>query len=633
MTGLRRVTSSGDQGSALAIALTFLMVFGLMTGIVLQFATTGQRSTVLLRAQSTATHSGAGAIDGAINQIRSNLNAGIASAGVTTCFTLPAGALDNATAVTVQCSPYSDSGAVAAGADAAQPVRAVTALSATAGEGVTVPSGTTKVRGGVAVNRSLTVASGATLDSSGYRVEARACPGPGSGTVLDSCTTVSGIADPGYAAPDTSTAVQRTSLPACAATVTLQPGIYRSASALQSVLDCPNATIVLASGTYYFDFRDNASHQLVFAGGAPRNSILLGGAVSGTACDPTAAGVDLVFGGDSRLNVQSGKVEVCSLVPQGNTTRQHIVLRGLASNTSVATTGSTAGVSATSVGGVPWLTPGNGAVVDAAVTTTTLGAGSQDAVLRVALPAAVVPPDAQNIGATITVRHGITTTNPDVTSTATLRTPAGATAGTATLATCTPVTNCAGVLRDDTATAITGLSPSQLNGSPTPATVDIRLSKPGGDVAASEIDGLTISLTYDLPIRAVCRLSSPTGGCVAGSVPLSPLLTASGSYATTPLALHGTIYAPTSSVDLGLTSVTATVVDRGIVARHVRLAMTSSAGAPALISIPDITFAPRRLVLVARAGTAALARAEVVLSNPAGTANGSVADVRQWSAN
>ena len=52
------------------------------------------------------------------------------------------------------------------------------------------------------------------------------------------------------------------------------------------------------------------------------------------------------------------------------------------------------------------------------------------------------------------------------------------------------------------------------------------------------------------------------------------------------VALHGTVYAPTSSIDLSLTSVTETVVDRGVVVRHLVSTMTPAAGAPAMISVP-----------------------------------------------
>jgi len=641
MRGLRRLRASDDDGSALAIALTFLMVFGLLIGVVLQFATTGQRTTLTVRDEATSTYAGGGALDAAINKVRSTLTSGVAPSGATSCFSLPAGLLGNPTAVGVTCQPRPTSGAPLSGSTDSQPGFAVTALSATAGEGVSVTSGTTTLKGGAAVNGALTVASGATLDSTGYPVGAGTCPASGSGAVLDSCTPGTGVSDPAYPGPSTATAVQHTALQACGATMTLQPGIYRSASALQAVLNCNGATIVLSSGTYFFDFQDGGTHELVFDGGAPRNSVIVGGARSGSSCLPGSPGVDLAFGGDSRLRVQSGKVDLCALVPQNDTTQQHIVLRGLAATTTVATTSTASGASASSVvPGTPWTNPNNGAAINTPPVTTTTkiaGNGKPDAILRVALLSTVVPADAQNISATITVRESIDTGIAGTTTTAALRGPTGTTIATRALTTCSsPATPCTGVLRDDTTTAITSLTVAQLNGTPTPATIDVRLSKPGGGNADGVIDGVTLNLTYDLPIRPACTLVSPTGGCVAASLPPGSLLTAIGAYGTTPLALHGTVYAPSSTVDLRLTSVTATVVDRGVVVRHLASSMTVAVGAPAAISIPDIGRRPRHLLMVARdASGAELGRADVKFADAAGagagSGNGDIPTVREWS--
>lgn len=632
------VRAGADQGSALAIALTFLMLFGVLIGVILQFAVTGQRTAIAVREEATSTYAGGGALDGAVNAVRSVPYKGLASSGVTSCFTLPAGALDNASAITVRCSPRSTSGDPVTGSTVSQPDRAVITTSTVAGEGLAVVSGSTRVVGGVGVTRELSVASGAVLDSSGYPVEAGTCPASGTGQVKDECT-VAAVSVPTYPGPATTLAAQRTNLPACGpATLTLSPGIYRSAGALQAVLNCANSTIVLTTGTYFFDFQDAGTHELVFDGASPRNAVLIGGAVSGTACDPTAPGVDLTFGGDSRLRVQSGRVDLCSLVPNGDTSNQHIVLRGLSAPLTVPTTSSVGGASATSVGGTAWTNPNNGAAVNTPPVTTTAtiaGNNKPDAVLRVALPASVVPTDAQNISATITVRESVSTTNTGTTTTAELRSSSGATLATLPLTTCSSGgTPCNGVLRDDTTTAVSSLTAAQLNGSPSPATVDVRLSKPGGGTVDGAIDGVILNLSYDLPVRPACQLASPTGACLAGTTPSSPLLTGSGPFAGTRLTLHGTVYAPTSSVDLGMTGVTERVVDRGLIVRHLRLSMTAAAGySGPLISIPDIARLRREVVLVATDTSGAqLGRAYVHFHDAVdATRNGAVAEVREWS--
>ncbi|MEO7744854.1 MAG: hypothetical protein ABIV05_01350, partial [Actinomycetota bacterium] len=484
----RRVRASDDEGSVLVLALAFMLAFGVLIGVVLQLGATSARTTVSVRDQGTDTYAGGGALDGAINLVRSDATIGLAPAAASTCFTLPADGLGNTSAITVSCQPRSTSGAALGGSTASQPGYAVTALSGTATEGVTVSSGTTTLQGGAAINKALTVAAGATLGSTGYPVTAGSCPAAGTGTVKDACATGGAVVDPGYPGPSTATAVQRTTLPACAATVTLQPGVYRSAAALQAVLNCAGATIVLATGTYYFDFQDATTHELVYAG----TGRVIGGVAAGTSCDPASPGVDLAFGGDSRLKVTSGKVDLCALVPLGDLTQQHIVLRGLSTTTTVPTTATVVTATGTSVGGTAWAIPANGAVVDGATTTSSLaGNGKPDAVLNVKLPVVAVPPDATNISATITVRESLDTgsTSTLAATSAELLTPAGAVVASQPLANCLVAGQCVAALKDDTTAAITGLTAAQLNGTPTPAAIQVRLTKPGSSNVVAAIDG------------------------------------------------------------------------------------------------------------------------------------------------
>jgi hypothetical protein len=73
------------------------------------------------------------------------------------------------------------------------------------------------------------------------------------------------------------------------------------------------------------------------------------------------------------------------------------------------------------------------------------------------------------------------------------------------------------------------------------------------------------------------------------------------------------------------------VVDRGIVARNLLLAMTRAAGySGVLISIPPA--GPRDVVFTANsAAGVALLRAEVLFTDVTGSANGTIADVQTWS--
>ena len=100
------------------------------------------------------------------------------------------------------------------------------------------------------------------------------------------------------------------------------------------------------------------------------------------------------------------------------------------------------------------------------------------------------------------------------------------------------------------------------------------------------------------------------------------------------VALHGTVYAPTSSIDLSLTSVTETVVDRGVVVRHLVSTMTPAAGAPAMISVPAVGRKPRTMGMTATdAAGRVLGRADVTFADSAGTRNGDIPQVVDWFVN
>jgi hypothetical protein len=135
--------------------------------------------------------------------------------------------------------------------------------------------------------------------------------------------------------------------------------------------------------------------------------------------------------------------------------------------------------------------------------------------------------------------------------------------------------------------------------------------------ASAWIDGAALSVTYTANMTK--------------TVAANKVLAASGSAATTTMALHGTVYVPGSAVDLSLTGLPYIVVDRGLVARDMTLSMTPAAAySGPLIAVPATSSAPRQVLLVATSGGTELARTEVTLHDAGGTANGSVADLAAW---
>jgi len=647
MRGLRRLRASGDDGSALALALTFLMVFGLIIGVVLQFATTGQRITLSVRDEAMSTYAGGGALDGAINAIRGSLSTGTATAGSTTCFTVSPNELANPTAVTVTCDPRADSGSALGGGSASQPNESVLALSSDTTEGISVAAASVlPTQGDVLANKRLTVPVGATLTSSGS-VRAGTCST--AGTVNPNCTVAAAgtASDPAWPGPATASTPLAAALPACGTVVTLSPGIYRSAAALQTVLNCGSAVVWFRPGTYFFDFRDAGTHELTVGTG----DVVVGGAASGwtpgttaatavpyptaaapttSACDVSAAGVDMVFGGDSRVNVVTGgRMQLCALVTGAS--NQHIVVRGLASAASVAsTTTAAAATSASSnaTGAWSWDTPASGAVVDgttAHVKIPNTGKGPSKLTLA-GLGAAIVPTDATAVSVSVTVTETVTGTG---NTTLTLKPGAGATPPAQTLADCpgSRTCNAGGFVPGNTDTAtFTGLTAAQVNG----MSFDVTVNNPNTSAVDAWIDGITVAVAFTVPVPAVSG-TAVAQPYVSGSTTTTALLKASGG--TTVLALHGTVYAPASVVDLGLTSVAWTVADRGVVLRHLSSSMTAAAGySGPLISVPALGQAKRRVVLTATdADGAALARADVTFANAAGTRNGSIPTVLEWS--
>ncbi|MDT7788465.1 MAG: hypothetical protein QOF58_6884 [Pseudonocardiales bacterium] len=645
---LTTVRQDSDEGSVLVLALVFLMVFGSWIGIVLQFAATGQRITGSVRAEATSTYAGGGALDGAINAARSTLTVGTQAAGTATCFTLPAGSLDNATAVTVTCDPRAGSGAPFGGGSASQPDGSVLALSADATEGVSVAAAAVlPTLGDVLANKRITVPAGATLTSSGS-VRGLTCST--AGTVTPACTVAAAgtATDPAWPAPSTAATPIRATLPACGTAVSLSPGIYRSAAALQTVLNCASAVVWFQPGTYFFDFRDAGTHELTVGTG----DVVVGGAASGwtpgttastavpyptaaapttSACDVTAAGVDMVFGGDSRVNVTGGRMQLCALVT--GVSNQHIVVRGLASAASVPST--TTAVAATSAdsnaaGAWGWDTPTLGAVVDGTVAHVRIPntAKGPSKLTLAGLGAAIVPADATAVTVTVTVTETVAGTG---NTTLTLVPGAGVTPPTQTLEDCpgsgSPTCSAGAFVPGTTdIAAFAGLTAAQVNG----MSFDVTVNNPNNSPVDAWIDGITVAVAFSVPVLAVSG-TAVAQPYVTGSATTTAMLKASG--ATTVLALHGTVYAPASVVDLGITSVAWTVADRGVVVRHLASSMTAAAGyAGAMISVPALGQTKRRVVLTATdSGGVTLARADVTFANAGGTVNGTFPTVNEWT--
>ncbi|MYS08270.1 hypothetical protein GTW71_17935 [Streptomyces sp. SID6041] len=326
-----------EQGATLILALAFLVVFGLVTVTVLSFAATAMKAAGTFAGQGQRAYSADGATQLAIE----NFSQG------NPCATYTAPPL-NGRRMTVHCDPLNAS---PANARATQPQDALRSLGRAAGDGIHVATPGLRVQGSVFSRSDITTGAGGSMVVSGDVSAVGDCSSAVSQAGLPqgqppyarSCANdtppapaddVVG-ADPDHAPPTTAVPVLRT-VPTCPAPgqwlVRLRPGYYDDAQALGRLTGggCPNVVVWLQPGVYYLDF--------TFTGGSglwtvddPTVSVV-GGTPSGWdpeaaarptvpgpgGCDTTRpAGVEIMMGGGSRLQVDRGHVELCAPVTPG----------------------------------------------------------------------------------------------------------------------------------------------------------------------------------------------------------------------------------------------------------------------------------------------------------------------------
>src|SRR4051794_38431135 len=157
-------TRRDDQGSALVLALIVITVIGIIMAAVLSFAGTGLLAAPQLRDLRNQNHYVAGAVDGAINNIRYQNLAGQVGSDIPACppFAPPAppasdlGAAGHAYNVT--CAGQDSSGSLQPGV----PRWAVLALGNNAGEGINQSNGNKllTIDGGIYSHKDITVNGG-----------------------------------------------------------------------------------------------------------------------------------------------------------------------------------------------------------------------------------------------------------------------------------------------------------------------------------------------------------------------------------------------------------------------------------------------------------------------------------------
>lgn len=361
MRRLRR-RPTDDTGASLLLAIAFMTFLGLVSTALLSYTSASLRSTASTNIKAQSTYDIDGALQAAVNQIRTDGTYTNAPADPP-CAPLTFLGPNTKTELQVTCVGGKGTGA-AGGAipitPANRPAHALLTLGTGAETGIAKgDDNLLLVRGDVYVNGTATSikqggracatapwppASG--VDCSGVGVDGGTLTARGScddpivaptGKTCDS--PAAAAADPGYSQPNTW--VYRP-VPACAGgrTVTFEPGYYDDAVALTNLTDggCKNKALHFKPGTYYFDFHNGSGAPLPagshvwtitdattdVVGGTPSGWTPARGkpSIPGACVSPLATaangGVQFVFGGDSRLDVKAGKVELCGQYSAGS---------------------------------------------------------------------------------------------------------------------------------------------------------------------------------------------------------------------------------------------------------------------------------------------------------------------------
>jgi len=497
--------------------------------------------------------------------------------------------------------------------------------------------GAFRVRGGVWSNSNIVRDQNGTLESTTYiRANTGCSPVAAMSAPIVNCSA-STVADPNY---QSDLDIAGTGIPALqtppascpsGGTVTLSPGYYDDATLLNALTDTnTTCTIFMDPGTYYFDFHNNSADTLYDTDIAPssagdvwtigsRKTLVAGTrdnsdtTVPGRCISPiedvNANGVQLIFGGDSRMNIaasgQDTAVEICGSY---HANRPPIAIYGQKAGTTPTATTLSGGTSlrasgtvTTNAGGVGTFTPaapissavvqdtGNGQVTWTRDFTNPNNFQTGTITMTGFAPSSAIAKGAVLTGARLVVRHqeGSTTTAANA-SQITLQPTGSSTTLTSTLPLrTTAITN---DTQDLSTAAGWGTVQKYVHDNGfTGGTVQFKTQLPKSASAATTVqailDSVQLELTYYVPTLRGQTTSAITGNTVA-TVGGSPVVQASGN--STTLYIQGTTYTPLSKIDLSLNNIDESVFRFGVIARSLVVFETGSFDYPgAVIELPD----------------------------------------------
>lgn len=355
-----RTRPAGEEGAALVIVLIIVTVLSIGLLAVVSLSTTNIRAAVALRAQAGDSYAADAAAQIAIDELRRDFFPGNCSSAQTQILSnfYPAAGTAPGASAAVRCTPDPNNSTGSGGANAS-PGSAILTLGTSSEPGIDVNSSnnkSVKIRGGIFSNSTI-VLEGNKSDlentaTNSYIYAMGNCVRNGSqiistpaavcdyGTQPLSSTDRRGK-DPAtvpfhgssFDTPPAPTAVQTP--PACTGdkVYELQPGLYTDAAALRALTDnasCSRSVFHLNPGRYYFNFQNSGGHKWTVSGGwlvagTPTSTLrtspgptMPGSCVApGTGSATTSSGVQLIFGGDSRLDytkngTDNANIEICA---------------------------------------------------------------------------------------------------------------------------------------------------------------------------------------------------------------------------------------------------------------------------------------------------------------------------------
>jgi hypothetical protein len=353
MTPTRR--RPDETGSALLIAMVLTVIFSVFVAEILSFADVALKASTANEAQAKMNYGADGAVEAAINRFRTG-----AACDDYPAPTGPGGNSIGPVAMVVHC----DNELIPAGGSATRPANALLALGTDPSEGVFVTGpGALRVRGDVVSNSRVGATVGGSMVVEGQVYAEGTCTPTGAIQTVPIADELhcdgNGVdplrgRDPDFTPATSSPPIRRT-VPSCPAApawlVTLDPGYYDDAAALSGLTTggtCAGKVVWLRPGVYYFDFSFRGAASTAWTitdpvvnviGGtpkgwdpatgaaAPRPALSAPGGCQVPGDPGPVDGVQVILGGESRLDVREGaKVELCA---EPSSSDQSIAVYGL----------------------------------------------------------------------------------------------------------------------------------------------------------------------------------------------------------------------------------------------------------------------------------------------------------------